>query len=165
MAVAATRGRADGDHHRIGFGNAGRLDGEMQPALAYIGFDKLSEPGLENWNRAAVKRRDLCRILVDAGHVMTEIGKTGPGDEADIAGADHGHTHQDSPLLLILLLIRSSLLVGPGRRRRDAFERVDRSGRRALRALAQKGEPPASEQREHERSVNHAAKQRQDEQL
>jgi hypothetical protein len=24
---------------------------------------------------------------------MTKVGKTGPGDEADIAGADHGHTH------------------------------------------------------------------------
>ena len=93
VTVAATRGRADGDHHRISLGNAGRFHREMQPALAHIGFDKLSEAGLEDRNLAAVKRRDLCRVLVDAGHVMTEIGKACPGDEADIAGADHGHTH------------------------------------------------------------------------
>ena len=93
VAVAAPRRRADGDHHRVGLGDAACLGGEMQPALAHVGFDQLGQAGLEDRNLAAVKRRDLGRILVDAGHVMAEIGKASAGHEADIAGADHGHTH------------------------------------------------------------------------
>jgi len=26
---------------------------------------------------------------------VAEVGETGPGDEADIAGADHGNAHQN----------------------------------------------------------------------
>jgi hypothetical protein len=32
---------------------------------------------------------DLVGVHVDAGHRMAEVGEAGPGDEADIAGADH----------------------------------------------------------------------------
>src|SRR5207245_1484652 len=51
------------------------------------------QAGLVDRQVAAGKRRDLVRVLVDADDVMTEIGKAGPGDEADIAGADHGDAH------------------------------------------------------------------------
>ena len=30
---------------------------------------------------------------------MAEVGKTGPGNEADIAGADHGNAHQNCSLI------------------------------------------------------------------
>jgi len=46
---------------------------------------------------AALERRNFAGVLVNAGHNVAEIGKAGPGNEADIAGADHGHAHRQSP--------------------------------------------------------------------
>ena len=42
---------------------------------------------------AARERGNLSGVLVDTGHVVAEIGKAGPGNEADTAGADHGNAH------------------------------------------------------------------------
>ena len=81
VTVAAPRRGPDRDHHRIGLGDADRLAGEGEPALADIGFHKLGEAGLEDRDLAAIKRRDARRILVDAGDVMTKIGKAGPGNQ------------------------------------------------------------------------------------
>ena len=41
---------------------------------------------------------DFLAQLVDADHVDTELGETSGGDEADIAGADHGDMHGEIPL-------------------------------------------------------------------
>ena len=94
VAVAAARGRADGDEHGVG-GLDRRLQraGEFQPPGLHIGGDQVVEPGLEDRHFAAAERGDFPCVLVDAGHLVTEIGKAGPGDEADIAGADHGNAH------------------------------------------------------------------------
>ncbi len=94
MAVAAPRRRADRDEHRVGGRNRGReLGGELQPAAARIGRDQLVQPRLEDGHFAALERGDFAAVLVDAGHLVAEIGKAGPGNEADIAGADHGNAH------------------------------------------------------------------------
>ena len=97
MAVAAARRRADRDEHRLGLGDARGLAGEFEPALPHIGLDQIGEPRLEDRDFAAIERRDLAGILVDAGDLMAEIGKAGAGNEPDIAGADHGHAHSHSP--------------------------------------------------------------------
>jgi hypothetical protein len=52
-----------------------------------------SAAGLEDRHDAALERVDLALVLVDADDLMAEIGETGPGHEADIAGADHGNAH------------------------------------------------------------------------
>jgi len=67
------------------------------PALL-VGLDELLEPGLPDRHHSAVERVDLRLVLVDAGHVVAEIGKTGAGHQTDIARPDHRNTH--SSLLL-----------------------------------------------------------------
>ena len=67
---------------------------KRKPLLANIGLDQIGEARLENRNLAAIKRRDLLRVLVDAGHVVAEIGKAGAGHQPHITCADHGHAHR-----------------------------------------------------------------------
>ena len=94
MAVAAARRRADRDEHRVGgFDRAGEIVGKFQPPGAGIGGDQVGEARLVDRHLAARERADLFGVLVDAGHVVAEIGEAGPGNEADITGADHGNAH------------------------------------------------------------------------
>jgi hypothetical protein len=71
---------------------------EAEPAGADILGDQLLQAGLEDRHLARQKRGDLPLVLVDANDLMSEIGKTGSGDEADIARSDHRHTHFELPL-------------------------------------------------------------------
>ena len=118
MAVAAARRRADRDEHRLGGGDGGGVDRKAQAFLADIGLDQIGEARLENRNLAAIERGYLLRILVDAGHVVAEIGKAGAGHQPHIACADHGHAHRFS--------VPELNFVRPGGRRRRAFECVQR---------------------------------------
>ncbi len=93
MAVAAARRRADGDEHGVGGADTPCLRRECQPALPHIGLDQIGKARLEDRDLAAIERRDAAGVLVDAGHLMAEIGKAGAGNEPDITGADHGHAH------------------------------------------------------------------------
>ena len=70
-----------------------QVGGEGQPACAHVAGDQLVEPRLVDRHLAALERRDLAGVLVDADHVVAEIGKAGAGNEADIAGADHRDAH------------------------------------------------------------------------
>ncbi len=64
MAVAAARGRADRDEHRIGFADRTfQLGGERQPPGLHIGFDQPVQIRLENRDFAALQRRDLASSL------------------------------------------------------------------------------------------------------
>ena len=67
-----------------------------RPACALRG-DQIVEAGLEDRDLAAAQPRDLARVLVDAGDVDAELGEAGAGDQADIAGADHGDAHGVRP--------------------------------------------------------------------
>ena len=93
VAVAAARRGADRDEHGIGPTDAVVRDRKLEPAAADVAFNKLAQPGLEDRNLAAGERRDLGGILVDADHVVAEIGETGAGNKPHIAGADHRHMH------------------------------------------------------------------------
>ena len=107
MAVAAPRGRADGDEHRLGrrYG-ASEVGREGQPVLAHVLVDQLRQSRLEDRHLAARQRSDLVGVVVDAGHGVPEIGKAGPRYEADISGADHCHAHALFLLRLLLMLDR-----------------------------------------------------------
>ena len=98
MAVAAPRRRADGNEHRIGgFHRGSDLLGEFQASGFRVGGNQIVEAGLVDQHLAAAERGDFGRVLVDAGHLVAEIGETGPGNEPDITGADHGNAHSISP--------------------------------------------------------------------
>ena len=93
-AAAAARRRADGDEHRIGGADRlGPVQGERQPAALHIGRHQIVQTRLEDRDLAALQPLDLGRILVDAGHLMAEVGETGPRDQAHIAGSDHRYAH------------------------------------------------------------------------
>src|SRR5690606_2357211 len=94
MAVALAGGSADGDEDDIGLGNrTGQVGGEAQPAGRRIPGDDLVEAGLVDRHLAAVEILDLLLDLVDAGDRVAELGKTCPGDEADISGSDNCYAH------------------------------------------------------------------------
>ena len=95
VAVAAARRRADRDEDRIGRGHRRlQLGRKAQPPGLNVGGDQIVEAGLVDRHLAALQRRDLAGVLVDADDVVAEIGKAGPGNEADIAGADHRDAHE-----------------------------------------------------------------------
>ena len=56
-----------------------------------------SRPGSKIGIFALLSCAILCRVLVDAGHPMPEVGEAGSGDQAHIAGADHGDSHEADP--------------------------------------------------------------------
>jgi hypothetical protein len=94
VAVAAPRRRADRDEHRVGGGDRRLESGrEIEPPAAHVVLDQAIEIGLVDRDLALAQRLDLLRVLVDAGHVMAEVGEARARDEADIAGADHGDAH------------------------------------------------------------------------
>src|SRR5262249_29552136 len=94
MAVAAPGRRADRDEDRVGGGNRLlEVGGEIESPAAHVVGDQSVEVGLVDRNLALAQCRDLVGVLVDAGDVVAEIGKACPGNEADIAGANHRDTH------------------------------------------------------------------------
>jgi hypothetical protein len=94
MPVAAARGRADGDEHRVGLADRlRRIGGEEQPALLDVILHQLIETRFEDRNLALLQARNFARVLIDARHRVAEIGEARAGDKAHIAGADHGDAH------------------------------------------------------------------------
>ena len=75
------------------FDASGEVGREGQPPALGIGLDQRLEPRLPDRHPAGIQAVDLRRVLVDAADAMAEIGKAGPGNEPDIAGADHRDTH------------------------------------------------------------------------
>jgi hypothetical protein len=96
VTVTAARWSADGEKYRIGLVDAFRPGREREPLLRHVGGHEVGQARLDNRNFAALECRDPPGILVDAGHVMAEIGETGARDKADITGADHGDAHEIS---------------------------------------------------------------------
>src|SRR5215211_3018753 len=98
MAVAAARWCPDGDEDRLRIAHwRGEVGGKVEPSFARIALDQFGEPRLENRDQAALKRLDLGSVLIDAGDMMTEIGKARSRHKADIASPDHGNTHRLFP--------------------------------------------------------------------
>ena len=97
-AVAAPRRRADGDEHRVGFAHrVPEVAREGETAGANVLGDEIRKPRLEDRHLALPKRRDLARVLVDAGHDVAEIGKARARHEAHIAGPNYTDPQAHSP--------------------------------------------------------------------
>src|SRR5215212_11043847 len=94
MAVASSRRGADRDEDRFGLRDRpGKFGAEREPPCPDVRSHQRIEPGLEDRYFTAAQGGDLVTVLVDAGDLMAEIGKTGAGNQAHIARADHGDTH------------------------------------------------------------------------
>src|SRR6266481_5244814 len=99
MAVAPARRRTD--RNKDGFRVAdslGKRGRKCEPPLAQIAHDQVFQIALVDWHDAACERIDLRNVLVDAGHTVSEIGKTGARHQPDIATTDHLNAH-GPPLL------------------------------------------------------------------
>jgi len=94
--------------HRSGHRQPQPFEVERAELLPFGGNDGAgSKIGISPRLSAAIRALSL----VDAGDVMTKIVEAGPGDEADIAGADHGHAHRSLQVcsltcLFIILFVR-----------------------------------------------------------
>src|SRR5690606_5324478 len=86
--------RADGNEDDLrGADRPRQVRRERQALLGAIAPDVLFEPRLIDGNPAALERPDLGGVLVDTDDVIPVLSKTGPDDEADIAGANHRNLH------------------------------------------------------------------------
>src|SRR5215217_6207662 len=98
MAVATAGWRTDGDEDRLRVAHARRdVRGEGEPPAGDVALDEAVETRLEDRHRAGFERVDLALVLVDAGHVVSEVRQAGSRDETDIAGADYRNAHSCSP--------------------------------------------------------------------
>ncbi len=73
---------------------------KLEPPGAHVAGDQIVQPRLVDRQFAAPQHGDLVGVLVDAGHVVAEIGKAGPGNEPDIAGTDHRDAHQGRAIMV-----------------------------------------------------------------
>ena len=69
------------------------IRGERQSPGGDIAGDHRLEPGLVDRYLAAVQHLDLARIEIKAEDIVAHFGKTGSGNEADIACPDHRNLH------------------------------------------------------------------------
>src|SRR5687767_9236926 len=93
-AVRAAR-RADSDDHGVRPRRRRfQIGGKLQAALRSVRTHELFQSRLIDRHLATIQRRDFFDVLVNAGHMMTEIGEAGSGHKADIAGANDGDLHE-----------------------------------------------------------------------
>src|SRR6185312_6944941 len=106
MSVAAPRGRADGDEDRFGFlDRAGGLGGEEKTARLDVVRHQPIQAGLVNRHLAVLEPGNLAGVLVDAGHLMAEVGEARPAHKPHVTGADHRNTHRS----LLLAAYRAAI--------------------------------------------------------
>ena len=97
MAVTAAARSADADEHDVGVRDRARQIGrEGEPAGGHVLRDKVVEAGLIDGNAAGLELGDLAGVLVDAGHVVAEVGEAGARYQTHVAGSDHDDTHGNS---------------------------------------------------------------------
>ena len=78
MAIAAARRRAHGDEDRVGILHGfGGIGGEEEALFTDVLGDERVEARLINRHDTGVQLVDLGLVLVDAGHDVAEIRKTG----------------------------------------------------------------------------------------
>ena len=52
-------------------------------------MNNLFKSRLVNWHLAGLQLLDLLRVVVDANHIMTDIGETGARHQANVTGTDY----------------------------------------------------------------------------
>jgi hypothetical protein len=86
MPVRAPRRRRDRDEDDLGVRHAGGEVGrEAEPAGLDVGSHEFLEPRLVDRDATGLQGLDLGDVVVDATHVVAEIGEAGAGNQTDIA--------------------------------------------------------------------------------
>ena len=78
------------------------VGGEAQAPGGHVVRDDAVQPGLVDRDAAAFEHGDLRGIDVEAHDVVAHLGQAGAGNQADVAGADHGDLHAD-----VLMAVRA----------------------------------------------------------
>ena len=73
------------------------VGGERQAALFAVARQHGFQSGLVDGHFAAVQGAHPLDVHIGAQHLMPHIRQAGGGDQADIAGAEHGDTHRQPP--------------------------------------------------------------------
>ena len=90
MPIAATRGGANGDEHRLSAGDARReVIAERQPPGRDVARHQAVEPRLVDRHPPFAQGRELRTIGLHNRYLDAEFGEAGGRDQPDIAAADH----------------------------------------------------------------------------
>ncbi len=110
LAITATGWRADSDEDDVGVRDTCRKIGtELQPAIANIAGHQFIEPRFEDGDLPGLQPFDDRWVLVNAGDVKAEFGKTHTRNQTHVARSDHRQLHMFSPSVCL----RESLLSFP----------------------------------------------------
>ena len=90
--LARRRGQGQEDHLGLVDGLL-QLGGEMQPALPDVPFEEHIEVRLIDGHLTVLHLVHLGGVDVHAHDVIAGLGETGPGDQADVSGADYCDVH------------------------------------------------------------------------
>src|SRR6185437_8135213 len=94
MAVTASRWGSYSDENSIRPADGPpKISGEYKSSGARIGFHQPVEIGFKDRDGTTAERRNFFDVFVDANDVMTEIGKTRSGNQANITCPDHCYSH------------------------------------------------------------------------
>ena len=94
MAVTAAGGRSNGNENGIRVADRlFRRRSEEKTFLGNVLGNQILKARFVDRDLSVVQSVDLACILVDAGHDVAEISKTGSGHQTDIAGPNHSNTH------------------------------------------------------------------------
>jgi hypothetical protein len=95
MPITAPGRRAHGNKHRVcPIHRCREIGRKPQPPSRDIARHHILKARLVNGHLSALKHSDLCRVFVNADHIMPEIGKAYARYKANIACADHGDFHR-----------------------------------------------------------------------
>src|SRR5205807_7595173 len=79
-----------------GANGLGEVGGEAESPLGHVAADDGVEAGLVDGDRPLVQRGDLALVDVTADDVVSEVGQTSAGHQADVARSDYGNVHEGS---------------------------------------------------------------------
>ncbi len=90
--------RAYGNHHQIGNRHrVGVIGREAEVPTGHGPVKHVFEAGFVNRNRAGAQESDLGFVDVDDCNLVTQVGQTSRGHEADVARSGNGDSHAGVP--------------------------------------------------------------------
>src|SRR2546423_7154272 len=61
---------------------------EMQTVRGNIAMNDFLQTRFVNWNAAGLQDLNFCSVIIDADHVVADVGKTSAGHEPNVSGTD-----------------------------------------------------------------------------
>ena len=89
--------------------SGGQVGREVKSTLGRVANHQLAQAGFVDGNLTLIEPFDFLHIDINTTNLIAAVGKTGPRDQADVAGANNGNSHLPVPLYVMGL----SCLGGP----------------------------------------------------